>query len=151
MIASEWLLGINESDLSEIRKIRHTVFCKEQQVPESVEIDGFDQSAIHVLTSMNNIPAATGRLLVTTDEFIIGRVAVLPEFRKKRLGDLVVRLLIRTAFDMGGKRQIVHAQLSAQDFYKKLGFTAIGEAYEEAGIPHITMVHEGDVSGGCSA
>jgi len=150
MIKTELILGVNESDLTDVRAIRHSVFCEEQQIPESIEIDGLDASSVHVLVYVSDTPAATGRLLITTDEFTIGRVAVLPQFRGKRLGDLVVRLLIRTAFDMGGERQVAHAQLPVRGFYEKLGFVAQGEVYEEAGIPHITMVHEGDVYGKCS-
>jgi len=149
MITTELILGINEPDLTEVRAIRKAVFCEEQQISESVEIDGLDVSAIHILASFNDTPAATGRLLVMNDEFSIGRVAVLPEFRGKRLGDLVVRLLIRTAYDMGGRQQWIHAQLPVRGFYEKLGFTPVGDIYEEAGIPHITMVHEGDITGTC--
>ena len=154
MITTEWILGINEGDLAEVRAIRRKVFCEEQQIDETIEIDGLDPSAIHVLISYNNVPAATGRLLVMAEPaesegFVIGRVAVLPQFRKKRLGDLAVRLLIRTAYNMGGQRQWVHAQLPVVGFYEKLGFIPQGEIYEEAGIPHITMMHEGDVYGNC--
>ena len=149
MVTSEFILGINENDLKEVRAIRHTVFNVEQKIPEEIENDGYDSSAVHVLTYMNGIPAATGRLLILNDEFTIGRIAVLKEYRKNRLGDLVVRLLIRAAFDMGGERQIVHAQLPVQGFYEKLGFTPKGEVYDEAGIPHITMTREGDIFGKC--
>lgn len=149
MVTTEWILGINESDLAEVRRIRHAVFCMEQQIDESIEQDGLDASAVHVLTYVDGKPAATGRLLVMAEEFNIGRMAVLPEFRGQRLGDLVVRLLIRTAFDMGGEQQVVHAQIGVRGFYEKIGFVAQGEIYEEAGIPHITMVHKGDVHGKC--
>lgn len=151
MISTEWILGINEADLAEIRAIRHAVFCKEQQIDEAIERDGLDPAAIHLLISCEGSPAATGRLLVMTDQFTIGRIAVLPQFRKKRLGDLAVRLLIRTAYDMGGEQQWVHAQLPVRGFYEKLGFTAQGEIYEEAGIPHINMLHEGDITGTCKS
>ena len=150
MITTEMILGVNESDLAEVRAIRKAVFCEEQQIAESIEIDGLDPSAIHILASFNGTPAATGRLLVMNDKFSIGRVAVLPKFRGKRLGDLVVRLLIRTAYDMGGQQQWIHAQLPVRDFYEKLGFAPVGDVYEEAGIPHITMVHEGDITGTCN-
>jgi len=149
MVTSELILGINEEELTEVRAIRRAVFCEEQQIDEAIEIDGLDPSAVHVLVSVNKMPAATGRLLVMKDGFFIGRVAVLPKFRKKRLGDLAVRLLIRAAYDMGGQQQWIHAQLSVRGFYEKLGFTPVGDIYEEAGIPHITMVHEGDVTGTC--
>jgi len=148
MITTQILLGVNEDDLKEVRAIRHTVFCVEQQIDENIEKDGCDPSAVHVLVCCDNLPAATGRLLVQ-DEFIIGRVAVLPEYRGRRIGDLVVRLLIRTAYEMGGEQQVAHVQLGVKGFYDKLGFKAVGDIYEEAGIEHITMVHNGDVAGKC--
>jgi len=149
MITTEWILGINEEDLAEVRAIRQAVFCGEQQIDESIEKDDLDESAVHVLVNYNGTPAATGRLLIMADEFSIGRVAVLPQFRGKHLGDLAMRLLIRTAYDMGAQQQWVHAQLSVRGFYDKLGFVPHGDIYEEAGIPHITMVHEGDILGKC--
>jgi len=149
MIATEWILGINKADLTDVHAIRNAVFCEEQQIDESIERDELDPSAIHVLVSYDDIPAATGRLLVMTEQFTIGRVAVLPQFRGKGLGDLVVRLLIRAAYNMGVRQQWAHVQLPVRGFYEKLGFVPHGEIYEEAGIPHITMVHEGDVHGSC--
>ena len=149
MIATEWILGDNEQDLTEVRAIRKKVFCEEQQVPSDIEADGMDSLAVHLLVYYNNLPAATGRIWIKNDKFTLGRIAVLKEFRGKRLGDLVVRLLIRKAFDTGGKQQWVHAQVPVQGFYEKLGFIPCGDIYEEAGIPHITMVHEGDIFGKC--
>ncbi|MCL2398691.1 MAG: GNAT family N-acetyltransferase [Defluviitaleaceae bacterium] len=145
MIKTEWILGINEADLAEVHAIRYAVFCDEQKIDLSLEIDGLDPSAIHLLVYYNGTPAATGRLLVLKDEFSIGRVAVLPQFRGQHLGDLVMRQLIRAAYDMGGEQQWIHAQVPVQGFYEKLGFKPHGNVYEEAGIPHIAMVHEGDV------
>ena len=149
MINTEWILGLNKSDLQQVHAIRHTVFCQEQQIDQTLEQDGLDESAVHLLVSYKGTPAATGRLLVTTDEFLLGRIAVLPDFRGKQLGDLVVRLLIRMAYTMGGERQVVHSQLPVQSFYEKLGFAPIGEVYQESGVPHITMERFGDIFGTC--
>jgi predicted GNAT family N-acyltransferase len=39
-----------------------------------------------------------------------------------------------------GDRQVgLHAQRTAEGFYRRLGFTPQGEPFEEAGIPHIEM------------
>jgi predicted GNAT family N-acyltransferase len=105
---------------------------------------------VHLVAySDDGAPAATGRIMVTRDEFIIGRVAVLPEYRKRYYGTLVMKTLIRACFVMGGEKQTIHSQVSARGFYEKLGFAAYGDEYEEAGIPHINMVHEGDAVGCC--
>ena len=34
---------------------------------------------------------------------------------------------------------MLHAQISAQDFYVKAGFQPRGEVFEEAGIAHVEM------------
>ena len=44
---------------------------------------------------------------------------------------------------------MTHVQLGVKGFYDKLGFKAVGDIYEEVGIEHITMVHNGDVVGKC--
>jgi len=151
MVATEWILGINEADLVDVHAIRQQVFCEEQKISQAIERDGFDASAIHLLVSVDDKPAATGRLLVNADEYVIGRVAVLQKYRGKGLGDLAVRLLIRCAYNMGGETQTVHSQLQVREFYEKLGFSAQGEVYQEAGIAHITMLRHGDIFGSCEA
>ena len=149
MISTQWIMGISGEELAEVHAIRYAVFCKEQQVDPSIERDDLDSSAIHLLVYFNDIPAATGRLLLMNDKCIIGRVAVLPRFRRIYLGDLVVRMLIRMAYSIGENQQWVHSQVAVQGFYEKLGFKPQGDVYEEAGIAHIKMMHEGDIYGEC--
>jgi predicted GNAT family N-acyltransferase len=40
----------------------------------------------------------------------------------------------------GDQQVILHAQCSAEGFYKRLGFAPQGAVFEEAGIAHIEMV-----------
>ena len=151
MVTTKWILGVHAEDLADAYAIRREVFIREQGIAEEIEMDGTDASALHVVVYWDGTPAATGRLLVTRDAFMLGRLAVLPAFRGKKLGDLTVRLLVRMAFSMGGTRQHCHAQIPARGFWERMGFVAEGDIYEEAGIPHINMYHEGDVTGACSA
>lgn len=145
MVSTKWFA--EDDDLTDVHAIRRKVFIEEQNVSESDEMDGTDGQALHLAVYDNGKAVATGRVL--TDGFVIGRVAVLKAYRGNHYGDLVMRMLIRKAYDMGGHEQVVHAQLGARGFYEKLGFVAFGEEYEEAGIPHINMKHTGDVTGAC--
>lgn len=142
MITTAWFFG-NE-DLSDAHAIRRKVFIEEQGIDESLEIDGTDTACMHLVAYEEGTPAATGRILITRDDFIIGRVAVLPAYRHRHFGTLVMQVLINACFTMGGERQVVHAQLTAKPFYERLGFAAYGEEYMEAGLPHIAMAHTGD-------
>ncbi len=43
----------------------------------------------------------------------------------------------------GGDAEVqLHAQRSAEGFYRRAGFTVVGEPYEEAGIAHIAMARK---------
>lgn len=141
MIETVWTFG-NEN-LTDAHAIRRVVFIEEQHIDEADELDGTDAACLHLVVYDEGVPAATGRVMVGREAFVIGRIAVLPAYRGRKLGALTVRLLIHACTQMGGDQQIVHAQISARGFYEKLGFTAIGDVYEDAGIPHITMTHNG--------
>ena len=148
MITTSWFFG--DEGLDDAHYIRRVVFIREQGISEADEMDGTDGSCVHLVAyDEEGNPVSTGRIMVTGDEFVIGRVATVKSRRGLGYGALVMRTLMRACFVMGGERQTVHAQVSARDFYTKLGFFALGEVYEEAGIPHITMAHEGDIETPC--
>jgi len=125
------------ADQSIISDIRRRVFIEEQHVPEALEWDGLDDTAIHVLGSIDGDAAcATARLLNTGQ---IGRMAVLPAYRHRGLGSALVTELLSAAADGGMHEVFLHAQLRAQRFYERHGFTPVGDIFEDAGIPHIAM------------
>ena len=70
----------------------------------------------------------------------IGRVAVLREFRGMSLGSLVIDVLEKKAIDLGFDKVELSAQVRVMEFYKKLGYTAVGEEYMDEDCPHIKMV-----------
>lgn len=131
-----------KDQFEQVLNIRKKVFIEEQKVPEEIERDLYDDTSSHVIVYYNSNPVATGRLLVSNDEYLIGRIAVLRDMRGKSLGDLVVKMLINKAFNMGAQRVYVHSQVEASGFYKKIGFKEYGQVYYEAGIEHINMYIE---------
>ncbi len=72
-------------------------------------------------------------------EVKIGRMAVLPQFRGTGVGGDILRFLMDTARARGLRKAVLHAQLTAEGFYLKEGFTPIGEVFDEAGIAHRKM------------
>ena len=149
MVTTRWFFG--DKDLTDAHAIRHKVFIEEQGITEEEEMDGTDGACIHLVAYDGQKPVATGRIRITGDEFSIGRVAVLSEERGKHYGVFIMQALVHACYNMGAERQVLHAQVRAQGFYEKLGFTAYGEVYEEAGIPHISMEHFGDSECLCSS
>lgn len=127
-------------DLAACHAIRRAVFIEEQAVPEALEIDGLDGQAIHLLATVDGRPVGTARLLPKGEIGKIGRVAVLADQRGTGLGAALIRAALEELRAVPG---ITTAKLGAQThalgFYERLGFTAFGPVYDDAGIPHRDM------------
>ncbi|UZQ86472.1 GNAT family N-acetyltransferase [Thermoclostridium stercorarium] len=83
----------NSSEFEQAYKIRVEVFVKEQNVPEEIELDEFDKTAVHVVAYRDDEPVGCGRVFMEGDYARIGRVAVLKKERKKAPEGLSVRNL----------------------------------------------------------
>lgn len=130
-------------DLDACLALRRAVFIDEQGVSEAEEMDGKDADALHLLACDGDEPVGTARILISGDTGKIGRVCVLAPARGTGLG----AALIDAAMDqLRGQPGIARAKLSSQThaigFYEKLGFTARGGEYLDAGIPHRDMFRD---------
>ena len=120
--------------------IRRRVFIEEQHVPEEIELDADDAHAFHALATLGGDAIGCGRMLDHGDsEVKIGRMAVIPQFRGTGVGRDILRFLMDRARARGRRKAILHAQLTAEGFYLKEGFTRLGDVFDEAGIAHRKM------------
>lgn len=128
------------AELAAAYALRRTVFVGEQGVAPEIERDDLDDSADHVIAYGGARVVGTGRLVVRADGTgVIGRMAVLAEARRGRVGRAVLTALERRARQRGLRAVELHAQTHARGFYARAGYSAYGEEYLEAGIPHVTM------------
>lgn len=127
-------------DLAQVLAIRRIVFIEGQNVPEDREVDGMDGDALHLLLKKDGVPIGTARLMLDGDTGKIGRVAVLKDHRGSGFGVLLIEKSIDVLRARGMRRAKLGAQTHAIGFYEKLGFTAFGPEFMDAGIPHRDMV-----------
>ena len=126
-----------EKAREEASRIRFRVFVEEQGVPREIELDDQDHQCVHALAFDERGEAVgTGRLLPDAH---IGRMAVLRERRRHGVGTLLLNKLTEAARQRGDREIVLSAQVHAVDFYRRHGYEAVGEIYEEAGIPHQVM------------
>jgi predicted GNAT family N-acyltransferase len=69
----------------------------------------------------------------------IGRLAVLPAWRRCGVGSVLLNTALDAARSAGMQDIYLCAQTQALDFYARHGFSAEGPEYLDAGIPHRTM------------
>ncbi len=118
--------------------IRRKVFIQEQHVPEEMEWDEEDEQASHALAFMNDIQAVGYARLLNSKQ--LGRMAVLPEYRRQGIGSALLLELENEALRRRFDHIFLHAQVQALPFYEQLGYATEGEPFEEAGIPHLAMI-----------
>lgn len=146
--AGEPLVHVKTGSWVELRedaqKIRTQVFVDEQRIPVEMEWDEADATAVHAV-AYNRLgqAIATGRLLQHGPGVSrIGRMAVHQALRGGGVGRQVLQALLASAAARADREVVLHAQRTAEAFYAAFGFVPRGEAFEEAGIPHIEMARK---------
>lgn len=135
---------------AEALDIRWEVFVVEQSVPAALERDERDPEADHVLARVDGVATGTGRLLVEPPGFAgvdpglgavahIGRLAVRAGARGHGIGAALVQALEAQAVRRALGVVYLGAQAHAVPFYERLGYTAYGEIFDDAGIAHRRM------------
>lgn len=147
MISTNWFQGLEK--LEDVMVVRNKVFFEELNIDKDLIKDVYDQFSFNVVVYEDSNIVGTGRLIFKDEQYQIGRIAVLKEFRGKHYGDLIVRMLIRKAINIGAKEVYLHSLYEKKKFYETIGFRVTGEPFNEAGLKHVIMVREGDVGGGC--
>jgi len=137
-------VDIESGSWSELRvpatHVRRTVFIDEQGVDESVELDGKDADARHVVAFEDGTAVGTARLrFVDDDTAKAERVAVRPASRENGIGTALMNAVEDIARARGRTVVRLHAQTRVRDFYDRLGYEVVSGEFEEAGIPHVAM------------
>lgn len=131
--------------------LRHEVFVVEQGVPPELELDELDAQADHFLVrDADGEVVGAGRLVVEPAGFAtvepslgpvghLGRLAVRRTARGAGHGVALVRAIEERARERGLRVVVLGAQTHAIGFYARLGYTAYGPVFDDAGIPHRWM------------
>ncbi|MGD9945836.1 MAG: GNAT family N-acetyltransferase [Burkholderiaceae bacterium] len=117
--------------------VRSAVFVVEQGIPAEEEWDSRDADSLHcVAYAADGTPVGTGRLL---PDGHIGRMAVLADWRSAGIGSLILLRLIEQGDARGHRMLELSAQCAVEGFYRRHGFSPVGEPYDEVGIAHVRM------------
>ena len=125
-------------ELDHAREIRKKVFIMEQNVPEDVEIDQYEDTSKHIIALIDDRFIGTARWRKTENGIKLERFAVLKEKRGLGIGKELVRFILE---QINTEPVIyLHAQDHVISFYKKLGFYSVGDHFYEGGISHQKMI-----------
>ena len=127
------------ADLYDILRLRSDVFDLEQRCTAN-DLDGRDlePGTVHYWIVRSQRTIGCLRVLEGSGgDRWIGRVCV---ERSERRAGLASKLMARAVDRHGGHRLLLHGQAHLAGWYSSFGFTIMGEAFEQAGIPHVEMI-----------
>lgn len=120
-----------------LRSVREAVFIREQGIAPELEWDGLDENCRHALViSSHGEAIGCGRM---QENGLIGRIAVLPKWRKQKVGTAIMEALLGYARAHDYPQVDVDAQVQAVLFYHSFEFVEEGNIFQDAGLPHIRM------------
>lgn len=130
MIQGKWFAP--GSDLSDVIPVRMAVFGRGS--------DDRDAISWNVLVFEDSAPVAVGRIWWEDGFFRLGDIGVLEGRRNRRLGDLVLRLLLFKAQNHAAREVRLYSPLSVSGFFERLGFRSL----PSGGSASVEMILAGD-------
>lgn len=124
-------------------KIRTLVFVKEQNVDPKIEYDEYENQCEHYLVMVDGQPAGAARWRETNKGIKLERFSVLPEYRNKKIGDKLVKRVLKDVLPLK-KPVYLHSQARSVGIYERNNFRKVGDLFVEADIDHYYMEYAGN-------
>ena len=124
--------------------IRIQAMAKKHHITLRQEFDGHDTpDTRYIVVTDNEFPVATARMYPLDETSVmIGRVVVLPEYRHRGIGTLVVGACEEWARELSFTRAVLESRDNKLDFYSQMGYTVTGEAEDGETFRCIRMEKE---------
>lgn len=135
MLQFQWLAG--SENLKSCFALRRTVFVEEQGFQR--EFDEVDKQAWHLLAREGEIPVGTARLYQKDGQWHVGRICVIPQFRRRGYASAILSEVQRKCSELGGKQLTLSAQVRAKELYEKNGFHQCSGVYLDEFCAHVRM------------
>ena len=137
------LIAVNPEHLIDHFALRRLIFIEEQGVDEALELDGQDDFATLIVMYVDDLAVGCARYRVLDDAVKVERVGILKEYRRRGLGEHIMAFVEDQIIEYTTAKWItLNAQLTAKDFYLRLGYAPMGPIFIEANIEHQKMMKE---------
>lgn len=112
--------------------VRIQAMAKKHNITLRREFDEHDTPETkYVVVLDDEFPVATARMFPIDEATVeIGRVVVLPEYRHRSIGSMVVGECEKWAVELNYKKAVVESRDNKTAFYEQLGYVIAGEAVD---------------------
>ena len=116
---------MSEEDIDDVLEIEHKSFATPWSREDFFNEITHNQFALYVVLEEDNKVIGYCGAWIVVDEAHITNVALLPEYRGRKLGEALMRQLMELASEKGAITMTLEVRVSnftAQSLYRKLGF-----------------------------
>lgn len=112
--------------------VRIQAMAKKHHITLRQEFDDHDTPKTkYIVVTDSDFPVATARMYPLDGEsMMIGRVVVLPQYRRQGLGSMVVHACEEWAEELGYGKTVVESRENKVGFYENQGYEITGEAVD---------------------
>lgn len=126
--------------IEKAKSVRKAVFIEEQGIDPALEYDDLDPVCVHFVGEVEDEPVTTARLrIVENGTGKVERVATLQAARGQGYAKKIMLEIEQVARKQNLHELKLGAQLTALPFYERLGYSAYGDEFLDADIPHKMM------------
>ncbi|MBO4949869.1 MAG: GNAT family N-acetyltransferase [Clostridia bacterium] len=139
------VVGKSSMLLKDALTVRNAVFGNEQNYKAGSSRDKDDDTAWFAgIYDKEGRAVATSRMIYLEEknERLLGKIAVLADYRKFGFGSVMLSALENIAKEENATKLFVNAQKGALGFYEKLGYEKCGNSYTEEDIEMIPVSKE---------
>ena len=106
--------------------VRIQAMARKHRIPLDVEFDEHDTpDSLYIVVVDDYLPVATGRLYgLDSRHVMLGRIVVIPEYRHRGLGSLVVKEAEKWAKELGYTTAVLESRDNKIPFYERMGYVA---------------------------
>ena len=110
--------------------VRIQAMAKKHHIPLRQEFDGHDgPDTKYIVITDQDFPIATARMYpLDESRVMIGRVVVLPEYRRRGIGTMVVKACEVWAEELGFEKAVLESRDNKVGFYEQMLYEVCGEA-----------------------
>ncbi len=124
--------------------VRIQAMARKHHIPLREEFDEHDApDTKYIVVTDDVLPIATARIYpLDGGGMMIGRVVVLPEYRRRGVGAMVVRECEKWAGELGCRKTVLESRDNKIEFYRRMGYAVCGEPVDGGTFRCVRMEKE---------
>lgn len=134
-------VSLQDKDYQQVYNLREEILRK--PIGLSLENEDLSGDALDTIFCAMHNGIVIGCLMLhpadSAEQIKFRQMAVAADWQGKGIGQLLIDAAEKHTWETGQSHIVLHARVTAQAFYEKLGYKVTSSVFTEVGIPHVVM------------